>query len=99
MFKHIVLWKLEEVAQGNTKDENALQIKKMLEALLGKIDGLLHLEVGIDNNPKNFDVVLYSKFVSKEALAVYDAHPEHVKCKDFIKKVIVERIACDYECE
>ncbi|MBE6906800.1 MAG: Dabb family protein [Ruminococcaceae bacterium] len=99
MIKHIVMWKLEDVAQGSTRTENALQIKQMLEALPEKIDGILKLEVGIDTNPKNYDVVLYSEFVSPEALAAYDVHPAHVKCKDFIKKVIVERVACDYEAE
>lgn len=98
MIKHIVMWKLEDVAQGNTKDENAQQIKIMLEALTGQIDGLLKLEVGIDDSLKNYDVVLYSEFVSRDALAAYDIHPEHIKCKEFIKQVIVERVACDYEC-
>ena len=98
MIKHIVMWKLEDVSQGNTKDENAQQIKIMLEALTGQIDGLLKLEVGIDDSPKNYDVVLYSEFVSRDALAAYDIHPEHIKCKEFIKQVIVERVACDYEC-
>ncbi len=99
MMKHIVMWKLEDVAQGSTRAENALQIKQMLEALSGTIDGILKLEVGIDTNLKNYDVVLYSEFVSSEALAAYDVHPAHVKCKDFIKKVIVERVACDYDAE
>lgn len=99
VIKHIVMWKLEDVAQGNTKNENALQIKEMLEALVGQIEGILKLEVGIDPNPKNYDVVLYSEFVSPQALAAYDVHPAHVKCKEFIKKVIIERIACDYKVE
>lgn len=99
MMKHIVMWKLEDVAQGGSCAENALQIKQMLEALPETIDGILKLEVGIDTNPNNYDVVLYSEFVSPEALAAYDVHPAHVKCKEFIKKVVAARVACDYEAE
>ena len=52
MIKHIVMWNLEDVAEGNSRDENARRIKKGLESLKGVIDGIIHLEVGINVNPK-----------------------------------------------
>jgi hypothetical protein len=48
MIKHIVMWKLEENAEGNTKLENAKIIKEKLEALVGIIPEIVELEVGID---------------------------------------------------
>jgi len=48
MFKHIVLWKLKENAEGKSRLENANRIKEGLEALKGKIPGMLRIEVGFD---------------------------------------------------
>ncbi|MDR2938413.1 MAG: Dabb family protein, partial [Prevotellaceae bacterium] len=48
MVKHIVTWKLKEAAAGSDKASNAQLAKEKLEALNGKIPGLLKLEVGID---------------------------------------------------
>ena len=62
MIKHIVMWKLKDEAHGNDKATNAKLIKEKLEALSGKIDGLLKIEVGIDFlGGGNFDVALYSE--------------------------------------
>ena len=97
MIKHIVMWNLEDVAEGNSRDENARRIKKGLESLKGVIDGIIHLEVGINVNPKGFDLVLYSEFSSMDALKEYDCHPEHLKMREFIHKVITERVVADYE--
>ena len=97
MIKHIVMWKLEEVAEGNTRDYNAQYIKENLEALPEVIDGILKLEVGRNVNPKGFDLVLCSEFVSMDALKAYDSHPAHLRVREFVRKVIVERVVADYE--
>ena len=97
MIKHIVMWRLEEVAEGSTRDENAIRIKEGLEFLPNVIDGIIKLEVGRNFNPNGFDLVLYSEFVSEEALKAYDCHPEHLKMREFIRKVITDRVVADYE--
>ena len=99
MVVHIVMWKLKEQAEGAGREENAQKIKTMLESLKGRIPGLLRLEVGIDfsRTDASADVVLYSEFEDREALARYQAHPEHVKVADFITLVRSERRVADYE--
>ncbi len=97
MVRHIVLWKLEERAEGKGKWENAALIKEKLEGLVAVIPELLEAEVGINQNGGNYDACLVSKFESMEALQAYDAHPEHQKACDFIAKVRVSRVAIDYE--
>lgn len=101
MIKHIVMWRLKKEAHGNTKEENARLIKEKLEVLKGRIDGMLALEVGFDfsASEESGDVILYSEFVSKEALDAYQAHPEHLAVKPFIKEVRYERRVVDYECQ
>ena len=98
MIKHIVMWKLKDEAHGNDKATNAKLIKEKLEALNGKIDGLLKLEVGIDFlGGGNFDVVLYSELSKKEDLDVYQNHPLHQASLPFIREAVMDRKAVDYE--
>lgn len=99
MIKHIVMWRLKESAHGNDKATNARLIKQMLEALQGKIPGLLKIEVGLDfsSTEQSADVVLYSEFASREALDSYQAHPEHKALVPFIGEARSERWLTDYE--
>jgi Stress responsive A/B Barrel Domain len=99
MIKHIVMWKLKENALGNTKEANALTIKKQLEDLVGTITEIKSLEVGINFNPSEaaFDVVLYSEFENEESLNSYMKHPLHVKVADFVSQVRENRVVVDYQ--
>ena len=98
MIKHIVFWKLKDEAHGNDKRTNALLIKEKLEALSGKIDGLIKIEVGLDVlGGANYDVALYSELTSKEALEIYQSHPLHQATLPFIREAVEDRKAVDYE--
>lgn len=99
MVKHIVFWKLKERAAGASRAENARLLKERLEALDGRIPGMLRAEVGIDfdRSAGAWDVALYSEFESREALDVYQDHPEHVAVKDFVLEVREDRAVVDYE--
>jgi hypothetical protein len=99
MVKHIVMWKLNESAEGFTKAENANRMKKWLEELRLVIPEIERLEVGINFNqsPAAFDIVLYSEFESKETLQIYQDHPEHTKFKNKINNIRTERTVVDYE--
>lgn len=98
MIKHIVMWKLKEEVEGNTKKYNAEQMKIMLEGLQGKIEGLLNIEVGIDINKSSqaYDVVLYSEFKDEAALNFYQQHPLHKQAGLFVKNVASSRAVVDY---
>ena len=99
MIKHIVMWKLKDFAEGESKAENARKIKILLESLNGKIKEIQRIEVGIDvlHTDASADAVLYSEFASLEDLNTYQKHPEHVKIVQFIRGVSVERRVIDYE--
>ena len=66
MVKHIVIYTLKE---GVNKPEAIEIIRSVLEPLVGKIPGLLHLEIRAAYQG-GMDSALYSEFESKEALAV-----------------------------
>lgn len=96
MVKHIVFWKLKEQAEGKTKEENAAILKERLEGLVGKIDGLLSAQVGVNFTPGGFDLCLYSELDSQEALSAYQNHPLHDEVRQYVHKVIAERAVCDF---
>lgn len=97
--KHIVMWKLKEFAEGADRETNALRVKEKLEGLIGKVPGLLHLEVGIDflGSEQSADVVLYSELESRAALEAYQAHADHQAVVPFMKAVAAARTVVDYE--
>lgn len=98
MIKHIVMWKLKDTAHGNTKERNAQLMKEMLEALNGRIEGMIRLEVGIDfsRTESSGDVVLYSEFRTEKDLENYQNHPEHKAVMPFIMEARTERRVADY---
>ncbi len=98
MIKHIVMWKLKDQAEGNSKQRNAVLVKEKLDALTNLVPGMLALEVGIDIglDAEASDVVLYTEFDDESALAAYQAHPQHKAVFPFIAAVRETRNAVDY---
>lgn len=101
MIKHVVMWKLKDIAEGKTKAENAEVMKELLEDLPNKIEELHSAEVGINilegDGEAISDVVLTTVCNSREDLQAYAVHPDHQKVVSFIKKVVDERRVTDYE--
>ena len=92
MIKHIVLYTLKE---GVDKDEAVALIKSKLEPLVGKIPGLLHME--IRRAFRGMDYALYSEFESAQALSDYTANPLHQEAKTHFAHLLESRVAADYE--
>ncbi len=92
MIKHIVLYKFKD---GVNHDQAVKIIAGSLEPLVGKIPGLLHMEIRRAFN--GMDYALYSKFESRQALADYAVHPLHLDAKKNFFHFIESRVAADYE--
>ena len=92
MVKHIVLYTLKE---GVEKAEAVEIIRSVLEPLVGKIPGLLHLEIRQAFN--GMDYALYSEFESHQALADYTKHPLHLEAKEHFWHFLDTRVAADYD--
>ena len=92
MVKHIVLYTLKE---GVDKDQAVAIIKEQLEPLVGKIPGLLHMEIRRAYN--GMDYALYSEFASKEDLTNYAGHPLHLAAKEHFWNFLDSRVCADYE--
>jgi hypothetical protein len=99
MVVHIVFWRLHDTANGNSKRDNAMEIKSRLEALRSVIPGLRRLDVGIDfaGTDQSSDIALYTEFDSREALDAYQIHPAHQEFAAFLGPLRTERRVVDYE--
>ena len=91
MVKHIVLYTLKEEVD---KAEAVKIIASGLEPLVGKIPGLLHMEIRQAFN--GMDYALYSEFESREALESYDVHPLHEEAKSHFFHFLDSRVVADY---
>lgn len=99
MVKHVILWNLKEGYSAEEKARIKADIKESLEALVGKIPGLLEMKINIEGLPSSTaDLMLDSTFESAEALKGYAVHPEHVAVADGKVRPFTAKRAClDYE--
>lgn len=99
MVKHIVMWKVqgtEEITKGSV----LARLKQELEELNGQIEGLIHLEVGINENTSAsaYDAVLYSTFKDEKALEYYQQHEKHqYVANQFVRPFTIDRAVVDFE--
>ena len=92
MVKHIVVYTLKEEYD---KDEAVKLIASKLEPLVGRIEGLRHME--IRRCYAGMDYALYSEFDSAEAVKNYRAHPLHQEAKSHFHHMLETRVSADYE--
>ena len=100
MYKHLVLWKLKESADGMDKPALAIEVKQRLDALPSIISEISEYEVGINIGAYGasfFDVGLVSSFPDEAAFKRYCVYPEHDAVVAYIQSVTVAEEIVDYE--
>ena len=99
MVRHLVFWTLKPEADGRSAAENAELFKTKSMSLLGKVPGLLSMEVStsIVSCTEPVDLVLMSTHESVEAYKIYADHPDHLPIKAWAGAVSSSRRAVDYE--
>lgn len=98
MIKHVVMFKLKEIAPDEKMHE-ALSLKLMLDTLPDKIKGIKFFETGMNFtvSERAFDIVLVSEFNSIGDLNKYQKHPEHLKVVGLIREICETTHVVDYE--
>ena len=99
MIRHIVMWKFKESAEGNTKEENIRIVSESLFSLVGVIDEIKKMEIGVDlmHTAASMDLALITEFETLDTLHTYAVHPEHLAVAEFMKKVTESRVVLDCE--
>ncbi len=95
MVTHIVFIQLK----SEDKTANALEAKRRIEAMIGKVESLRSIEVGINFSPEDraMDLALTARFDDREGLEAYATHPSHLAVIDFITSVAEYTKVVDYE--
>ena len=100
MVKHIILWTLKSELSESEKKSVKAGIKEGLEALVGKVPGLVDVTVHIDGRlaSSNADVMLDCTLESEEALKAYAVHPAHVEVANTrVRPYTAVRSCLDFE--
>lgn len=99
MYKHVVLWKLKEEADGMSKQQLAVEVKRRLDELPGIISEISDYEVAInigDYGASFFDVSLIAAYPDEDAFKKYCVYPEHDAVVAYIQSVTVAEEIVDY---
>ena len=99
MIKHIILWKINEKFSIEEKQKIMTEAKRELEALKGKVPGLLEIKLQTEKLPSsNADMMLDSTLENEDALKAYQVHPDHVTvANDFVRPFTSERLCLDFK--
>ena len=99
MVKHVILWQLKDELTAEEKATIKKEMKESLEALVGKIPGLVELKIQTEYlASSNAEVMLDSTFEDEASLKAYATHPEHVAVADGkVRPYTKARFCMDYE--
>jgi len=98
MIRHIVMWSLQDHAEGADKAVNVEKAKTWLLSFAQLVPGIRSFEVatatpGMDCTN---DLVLSMLLDDAQVLAAYQNHPDHLAIKPFMKAVVKERRCMDF---
>ena len=95
MVKHMIIWKLKPEFDNS---ERKAEIKAALEGLVGKIDGLVSMNIlteGFDSSSGS--IMMDSTFCSNEALKAYQENPLHKTIAvNLVRPSVENRLSFDY---
>lgn len=93
MIKHIVMWKFKE-----GYEEQMHEFLNGLKGLVGQVECLRSLEVGVNCNPnEKYNATLICTFDNMEDLKKYAVDPRHVACQKICHPIALERACVDFE--
>jgi hypothetical protein len=98
MIRHVVSFKLAATDDAE-RAEQVATIATGLRSLPATVPEIRSLEVGTNvlHPGANFDLVLIADYEDADALARYQAHPDHLKVASYIHSVVAERSSVDFE--
>lgn len=86
---HIVLFTLTDAA-------DAAEAARLLNSMAGRIDGLEHVEAGVDTSGLGWHVALTTRFRDEAAMVAYQSHDVHLEVVGWLKPRIAARAVVDY---
>ena len=99
MVKHVIIWNLKDEFSDEEKLVIKHNAKQNLEALVGKIDGLVDLKIQTEFlSTSTGEMMLDSTFVDFDALRAYATHPLHQESANrYVRPFTASRSCVDFE--
>ena len=98
MVHHIVMWKFKPEIDDSMKPEIKKAMSENLQALIGKVPGLLTVEfVEAPLSSSTHDIALVTTLETAEDIKAYATHPDHVYVADtYVRPFVTERACLDF---
>lgn len=96
--KHIVIWTIDATDETE-KAEALVRIEQALTGLVGRIDSIRSLTVGLNGvyPDKNADIAVVADFDDYAGLDEYQNHPDHLEVAALVRTLVSGRSSIDYE--
>jgi hypothetical protein len=97
MITHVVLMKFKSA----NKTQHLSQAREQLLAMLGRVESLRAIEVGLNQvaGDRAADLALITRFDDMAGLSAYATHPVHVAVKQFLQSVLEFSFVVDYDAQ
>lgn len=94
-FRHVVCFRWSE----DTSDEDVARFTDMLAGLPGLIPELRRYHFGRDAGAAegNFDYAVAAEFDDRDGWVAYQEHPEHRRCIEYVRPLIRDRVAVQFD--
>lgn len=94
MFVHTVMYKF-----ADPSPENLAAVRERLLGMLGQIETLRSIEVGIDalRTPRSYDMVLITRFDDRAGYEAYHQHPYHQPILAEVRALLSAAAAVDFD--
>ncbi|GAA3765606.1 Dabb family protein [Microbacterium kribbense] len=94
--RHVVAFTLA-ATDAATRAEHAAEITRRVKALVGVVPAIRALSAGPGITPGDWDVALVVDVADRDGLEAYAVHPVHQEVLGYIRSVISDRVAVDFE--
>lgn len=97
MIRHIILWKFSDQVKKDGNEKQVIQcLSKSVAGMVGKIDGLLSAEIGLNTTNNEYDFVYCAELRDQQALDAYQNNPLHVAHKLLATPYVSSCLVVDY---
>jgi hypothetical protein len=92
MLTHVVLFRFADLSVAH-------EARDRLLAMRGQIPSLQSIEAGVDitRSDRSFDLALITRFEDAAGLQAYAEHPVHVEVVTWIRTVVTQMAAVDFQ--
>lgn len=96
MIRHILFWKYTDAVKAQHQEAEALKfLQNSVATMRGRNDGLLCIEIGLNQAGGDYDLIFYAELRDEQALQCFQQHPLHAAHRERCKDLVTARLCGD----